>query len=204
MSIESTVAEMAKSAKKAAKQLAGCSSEKKKEALKAIAGKLEEKSREIRQQNADDVEQARQNGLSSAMIDRLTITEAGIRDMADGLLEVAELEDPVGTMDGTWIRPNGLEVSRMRIPLGVIGIIYESRPNVTIDAAGLCIKSGNAVILRGGSEALKSNQALASAVAEGLAEAGIDREAVQVIPVTDREAVNALLRQQDHVDLIIP
>ncbi|MCF8024699.1 MAG: glutamate-5-semialdehyde dehydrogenase [Desulfobacteraceae bacterium] len=204
MSVESTVVEMAKSAKKAAQQLAGCSSVEKKNALKAIAGKLHEKSAEIKEKNARDVEYARGQGLSDAMIDRLTITDAGISAMADGLLEVAALEDPVGTMDKTWIRPNGLEVSRMRIPLGVIGIIYESRPNVTIDAAGLCIKSGNAVILRGGSESLNSNQALAEAVAEGLLDAGLPENAVQIVPVRDREAVDVLLQQEEYVDLIIP
>ncbi|MFO7930531.1 MAG: glutamate-5-semialdehyde dehydrogenase [Desulfosalsimonas sp.] len=204
MSIESTVIDMAKSAKNAATQIAGCSSVQKNNALKAIAQKLYDKASEIKAENAVDVEAASQNGLSSAMIDRLTITDAGISAMADGLLEVAALEDPVGSMEGTWIRPNGLAVSRMRIPLGVIGIIYESRPNVTIDAAGLCIKSGNAVILRGGSESLKSNQALAQVLAEGLSEAGLPSEAVQIVQVTDREAVNALLQQEEYVDLIIP
>ncbi|MGM0786166.1 MAG: glutamate-5-semialdehyde dehydrogenase [Thermodesulfobacteriota bacterium] len=204
MSIESTVIDMAKSAKNAATQIAGCSSVQKNNALKAIAQKLYDKASEIKAENAVDVEAAIQNGLSSAMIDRLTITDAGIAAMADGLLEVAALEDPVGSMEGTWIRPNGLAVSRMRIPLGVIGIIYESRPNVTIDAAGLCIKSGNAVILRGGSESLKSNQALAQVLAEGLSEAGLPSEAVQIVQVTDREAVNALLQQEEYVDLIIP
>jgi glutamate-5-semialdehyde dehydrogenase len=138
------------------------------------------------------------------MIDRLTITDAVLTAMADGLTEVAALEDPVGTTDGTWIRPNGLAVSRMRIPLGVIGIIYESRPNVTVDTAGLCIKSGNAVILRGGSESLHSNQALAATVAQGLAEAGLPENAVALVPVRDREAVTVLLRQEESVDLIIP
>lgn len=204
MSVESTVNEMAKSAKKAAQQLAGCSSAAKKNALDAIARKLHAKSTEIREKNAQDVEQAKKQGLSAAMIDRLTITDAGISAMADGLLEVAALEDPVGSMDKTWIRPNGLAVSRMRIPLGVIGIIYESRPNVTIDAAGLCIKSGNAVILRGGSESLNSNQALAEAISEGLMEAGLPKNAVQIVPVREREAVDVLLQQEDYVDLIIP
>ncbi|MFP4159779.1 MAG: glutamate-5-semialdehyde dehydrogenase [Desulfobacterales bacterium] len=204
MSIESTVIDMVKSAKNAATQIAGCSSVQKNNALKTIAQKLYDKSSEIRAENSVDVEAAREKGLSSAMIDRLTITDAGIAAMADGLLEVASLEDPVGSMEGTWIRPNGLAVSRMRIPLGVIGIIYESRPNVTIDAAGLCIKSGNAVILRGGSESLKSNQALARVLAEGLSEAGLPAEAVQIVQVSDREAVNVLLQQEQFVDLIIP
>ncbi len=138
------------------------------------------------------------------MIDRLTVKDATIRSMAEGLREVAALEDPVGAVTKTWTRPNGLEVSRMRIPLGVIGIIYESRPNVTIDAAGICFKSGNAVILRGGSEALHSNQALAAVIARALKAAGMPEKAVQVVPVRDREAVNLLLSQEEYIDLIIP
>lgn len=204
MNIESMVIQMAKAARGASKELARCSSVQKNDALKAIAQKLVQKSGEIKSENARDVERADQQGLSSAMIDRLTLTDATISSMADGLLEVAGLEDPVGSMDRTWIRPNGLAVSRMRIPLGVIGIIYESRPNVTIDAAGLCIKSGNAVILRGGSEALYSNQALAGAVSEALLETGLPGNAVQLVPVRDRQAVNVLLGQEEYVDLIIP
>jgi glutamate-5-semialdehyde dehydrogenase len=144
------------------------------------------------------------NGLSDALIDRLTIHDGTIRSMADGLRDVAGLFDPVGTSDETTIRPNGLEVSRVRIPLGVIGIIYESRPNVTIDAAGLCLKSGNAVILRGGSEALYSNRMLASIIRKTLAAEGLPEGAVQAVPVRDREAVNVLLDQEEYVDLIIP
>jgi glutamate-5-semialdehyde dehydrogenase len=204
MNIETTVAEMAKAAGRAARALARCSSEEKNSALNRIAEKLIENKAEIQAQNAKDVEAARNQGLSAAMIDRLTITDNVLSAMADGLREVAALEDPVGAMDGTWVRPNGLSVSRMRIPLGVIGIIYESRPNVTIDAAGLCIKSGNAVILRGGSESLHSNQILAQTVAAGLSESGLPETAVSLIPVREREAVNALLSQDAHVDLIIP
>jgi glutamate-5-semialdehyde dehydrogenase len=143
-------------------------------------------------------------GLSDAMIDRLTVSDATIKSMANGLREVARLNDPVGSITKAWKRPNGLEVSRIRIPLGVIGIIYESRPNVTIDAAGLCLKAGNAVILRGGSEALHSNQALAGIIGEVLNESGLPGKAVQVIPVRDREAVNFLLNQEEYIDLIIP
>lgn len=204
MNIETTVVEMAKASKTAAKKLARCSSGEKNQALKIIAEKLIQSSEQILEANTQDVKKARENGLSSAMIDRLTITKQVLSAMADGLNEVAGLEDPVGSMDQTWIRPNGLSVSRMRIPLGVIGIIYESRPNVTIDAAGLCIKSGNAVILRGGSEALHSNQALAEVAARGLAEAGLPQEAVALVPVRDRQAVNVLLQQDEYVDLIIP
>jgi glutamate-5-semialdehyde dehydrogenase len=204
MNIETTVVEMAKASRTAAKKLARCSSGEKNQALKIIAEKLIQSSEQILEANTQDVKKARENGLSSAMIDRLTITKQVLSAMADGLNEVAGLEDPVGSMDQTWIRPNGLSVSRMRIPLGVIGIIYESRPNVTIDAAGLCIKSGNAVILRGGSEALHSNQALAEVAAMGLAEAGLPQEAVALVPVRDRQAVNVLLQQDEYVDLIIP
>jgi glutamate-5-semialdehyde dehydrogenase len=204
MNIETTVVEMAKASRTAAKKLARCSSGEKNQALKIIAEKLIQSSEQILEANTQDVKKARENGLSSAMIDRLTITKQVLSAMADGLNEVAGLEDPVGSMDQTWIRPNGLSVSRMRIPLGVIGIIYESRPNVTIDAAGLCIKSGNAVILRGGSEALHSNQALAEVAARGLAEAGLPQEAVALVPVRDRQAVNVLLQQDEYVDLIIP
>ena len=138
------------------------------------------------------------------MIDRLTVSDKTISSMAAGLREVAALEDPVGAITKSWLRPNGLQVARMRIPLGVIGIIYESRPNVTIDAAGLCLKAGNAVILRGGSEALHSNQVLAAKIGEALRDVGLSEKAVQVVPVRDRAAVNALLAQEEYVDLIIP
>jgi len=138
------------------------------------------------------------------MIDRLTVKAATIEAMAAGLKEVALLNDPVGTMGPTWIRPNGLQIARMRIPLGVIGIIYESRPNVTVDAAGLCLKAGNAVILRGGSEAFYSNQALAAIIARALENSGLPDKSVQVVPVREREAIYALLNQEAFVDLIIP
>ena len=147
---------------------------------------------------------AKEMGLSDAMMDRLTVTDATVTSMAKGLREVSRLDDPVGSKSKSWLRPNGLEVSRMRIPLGVIGIIYESRPNVTIDAAGLCLKAGNAVILRGGSEALHSNQALASIISQALAETGLPEKAVQVVPIRDREAVKILLSQEEFIDLIIP
>ena len=204
MSVETIVSQLAKSAKNAAMELACCSTADKNQALKAIAAKLTDKSEYIKTQNARDLEEARKNGLSDAMIDRLTVGDDTIAAMAAGLEEVAGLQDPVGSSDGTWIRPNGLEVSRVRIPLGVIGIIYESRPNVTIDAAGLCLKSGNAVILRGGSEAIHSNRALAECIAEGLSETPIPKNAIQVVPVTDRDVVNLLLKQDEEIDLIIP
>lgn len=204
MSVETIVSQLAKSAKSAAMDLACCSTADKNKALKAIAATLTHKSEYIKTQNARDIEEARKNGLSDAMIDRLTVGDDTITAMAAGLEEVAGLQDPVGSSDGAWIRPNGLEVSRVRIPLGVIGIIYESRPNVTIDAAGLCLKSGNAVILRGGSEAINSNRALADCIAEGLSETSIPKNAIQVVPVTDRDVVNLLLKQEEEIDLIIP
>ena len=204
MSVESIVSELAASARRAGMELAACSTGQKNEALEKIAEKLIEKASGIKEQNALDLEAARKNGLPEAMIDRLTVDDRTLSAMADGLMEVSRLEDPVGSSDGTWIRPNGLAVSRVRIPLGVIGIIYESRPNVTIDAAGLCLKSGNAVILRGGTEAIHSNRALAAVVSEALSETAVPEKAVQVVPVADRDAVNLLLEREDEIDLIIP
>ncbi len=204
MSVELDMMEIAKQARQAAIDVARCSSSKKNEALLKIAEKLEQNAEDIKKENEKDLEAAKQAGLSSAMIDRLTITDGTISGMADGLREVAQLEDPVGAMGKTWLRPNGLQVSKMRIPLGVIGIIYESRPNVTIDAAGLCLKAGNAVILRGGSEALHSNQALAGTISDALKQVGLSEKAVQVVATRDRSAVNALLQQEEYIDLIIP
>ena len=204
MTVEEIVLAMAKQARQAAPAVAGCSTAKKNDALKAIADNIVEQAPYIRSQNALDLEAARKNGLSDAMIDRLTVGDKTITAMAEGLMDVAGLQDPVGSADGTWIRPNGLEVSRVRIPLGVIGIVYESRPNVTIDAAGLCLKSGNAVILRGGSEAIHSNLALAKSISHGLAKAAMPENAVQVVPVTDRVAINVLLAREEEIDLIIP
>lgn len=204
MSVETTILEMARSAKEASIELGACSSDKKNTALLKIADLLESDAEKIKSENSRDVDSARENGLSAAMIDRLTVTDATISSMAEGLRDIAGLADPVGTTSGTWIRPNGLEVSRMRIPLGVIGIIYESRPNVTIDAAGLCLKAGNAVILRGGSEALNSNMALAGTVSRALAETGLPQKAAQVVGIKEREAVNVMLQQEEYLDLVIP
>jgi len=204
MTIESTIEEMAKAARIASRKIAGCSSVKKNDALLKIADKVEDKSSYIKEENKKDLAFAREKKLSGAMIERLTINNSTIKSMADGLREVARLSDPVGSLSKTWLRPNGLNVSKMRIPLGVIGIIYESRPNVTIDAAGLCLKAGNAVILRGGSEALNSNKALAALISQALDETGLPKEAVQIVPVRDRTAVNFLLSQEEFIDLIIP
>jgi glutamate-5-semialdehyde dehydrogenase len=196
--------EMAKEARTASMEIARCPSKKKNEVLLKIADKIEARSTYIQEENQKDLALAKEMGLSDAMMDRLTVTDATVTSMAKGLREVSRLNDPVSSTSKSWLRPNGLEVSRMRIPLGVIGIIYESRPNVTIDAAGLCLKAGNAVILRGGSEALHSNRALAGIIGRALAEAGLPAKAVQVIPIRDREAVKTLLNQEEFIDLIIP
>jgi glutamate-5-semialdehyde dehydrogenase len=204
MTIKSTIRDMARAARAAAHKLGRVSSGQKNSALFAIAAGLEKEADFIRSENEKDLSRAEEMGLSSAMIDRLTIKDATIEAMVAGLNEVAGLNDPVGTMGPTWIRPNGLQIARMRIPLGVIGIIYESRPNVTVDAAGLCLKAGNAVILRGGSEAFFSNQALAAIIEQALENSGLPDKAVQVVPVREREAVYALLNQEAFIDLIIP
>lgn len=204
MSVELKIVEMAKAARAASIEIAGCSSGKKNEVLLKIADKIKEAASYIKEENQKDLARAKELGLSNAMIDRLTVKDSTIASMAEGVIEVAQLDDPVGSITRTWQRPNGLQVSRMCIPLGVIGIIYESRPNVTIDAAGLCLKAGNAVILRGGSEAFYSNQALAGIIGQGLREAGLPEETVQVVPLREREAVNIILQQEEFIDLVIP
>jgi len=204
MSVKSSIIEMAKEARAASKEIARCPSNKKNEVLLKIADKIEALAVYVREENQKDLAMAKEMGLSDAMIDRLTVTDATVKSMAKGLREVSQLNDPVGSTSRAWMRPNGLEVYKMRIPLGVIGIIYESRPNVTIDAAGLCLKAGNAVILRGGSEALNSNQALADIIGQALTETGLPAKTVQVVPIRDREAVKVLLNQEEFIDLIIP
>ncbi|NQU02823.1 MAG: glutamate-5-semialdehyde dehydrogenase [Syntrophaceae bacterium] len=204
MSIEAKIEEMARAARAASREMARCPSGKKNEVLLRIADQLEKEASHIQAENEKDLVEANAQGLSNAMIDRLTISDSTISSMAEWVREVAQLGYPVGSMSRTLLRPNGLQVSRMRIPLGVIGIIYESRPNVTIDAASLCLKAGNATILRGGSEALASNQALAGIIGRGLEKSRLPQQAVQVVPVKDREAVHALLKQEETIDLIIP
>ncbi len=204
MTMETTIVNMAKAARAAATQMAKCGSNQKNTVLLGMADKIEEDASTIKKANQKDLVRAKEMGLSPAMIDRLTVSDATIKSMAKGLREVSGLHDPVGAISKSWLRPNGLEVTRMRIPLGVIGIIYESRPNVTIDAAGLCLKAGNAVILRGGSEALYSNQALADIIGQVLGDCGLPETAVQIVPVRDRKAVNILLDQEEFIDLIIP
>lgn len=204
MDIKEQVFQIAKNARQAASAVANLSSVEKDEALVEMAEQLIHHMDMLIEENEKDVEVARKKGLSKAMIDRLTLDEKAIRAMARGLEEVAALPDPVGKVSSMWRRPNGLLVGRMRIPLGVIGIIYESRPNVTADAAALCLKAGNAVILRGGSEAIHSNMALSRILRGVLRARGLPENAVQLIPMVDREAVNMLLQLEEYIDLIIP
>ncbi len=204
MNLEKEIVSLAKDAKRASDKIAAADTSIKNLALITIAEKIEQQADYIKEENKKDLLDAKKISLSEAMIDRLTITDKVIKSMANGLREAAALEDPVGAITKTWKRPNGLEISKMRIPIGVIGIIYESRPNVTIDAAGLCLKSGNAVILKGGSEAFNSNQALVKIFKEGLAETNLSVNAVQALGSKDRDAVTILLKQEEYIDLIIP
>lgn len=196
--------DIASRARSASAELSRASSGSKNNALNKMAQNLISKAEYIISENQKDVEEANNKGLSPAMIDRLTLTPERLEKVSNGLREVAGLTDPVGEMLRMWTRPNGLKVGRMRIPLGVIGIIYESRPNVTADAAGLCIKSGNAVILRGGSETIRSNMAIGQILRDALTEEGLPEDAVQIIPVTDRNAVLEMLKLDELIDLIIP
>ena len=173
-------------------------------ALLAIADAIDAASAKLIEENARDLEAGRKSGLDAALLDRLELNDDRISAMAEGLRQIATLPDPVGEITGLAYRPSGIQVGKMRVPLGVIGIIYESRPNVTADAAGLCLKSGNATILRGGSEAIHSNQAIAACIQQGLAQAGLPKEVVQVIEVTDRSAVGELIRMNRYVDVIVP
>jgi glutamate-5-semialdehyde dehydrogenase len=204
MSLAGMIEDMAKEAKAASRQLRRIGKAQKDSTLELLAGKLIDMQADIIKENEKDLAQARKAGLSAAMIDRLTMDYNVIRGMADGLREVASLPDPVGEVTGMWKRPNGLLVGRVRIPLGVIGFIYESRPNVTVDAAALCLKSGNTVILKGGSEAIHSNLILSDLLEQALVENGLPSKAIQVIPTTDREAVKILIGLDDYIDTIIP
>ena len=204
MSIKNQILEIANLAKDAAAKVAKAPSDLKRDALLNMAVLLTENEDILVEENRKDLEAAKEKGLAEAMIDRLALTEARILAMADGLREVSALPDPVGEIANITVRPNGLRIGRMRIPLGVIGIIYEARPNVTADAAGLCIMSGNAVILRGGSESIHSNRAIAKLLQEGLKQAGLPTDAVQLIQTTDRSAVLEMLQCEEQIDLIIP
>jgi glutamate-5-semialdehyde dehydrogenase len=202
--IEQEVIQKAHSARAAATALASASTAAKDRALGAIADALGEHAAEILDANAVDVEGARKAGSPAAFIDRLALNERRIGEMADGLRQVVSLPDPVGTVIAGWKRPNGLEIRKVRVPLGVIGIIYESRPNVTVDAAGLCLKAGNAVILRGGSEAIESNKALARVIRTAVESAGLPREAVQLIETTDRAAAQKMMKLNGLIAVLIP
>jgi len=191
-------------ARVAARAMARADSGMKNAALTAIAAAIEDAADSLKSENEKDMASGRQHGLDAALLDRLELNDARIASMAEGLREIALLPDPVGSISGMNYRPSGIQVGQMRVPLGVIGIIYESRPNVTADAAGLCLKSGNAAILRGGSEAIHSNQAISKCIHQGLAAAGLPADAVQVIETTDRAAVGELIRMKDYVDVIVP
>jgi len=203
-SLQDTITQFGKQARTASRVLMLASDHLKSAALLAMADLLEQSTATLLAANGADLAAARQQGLADAMVDRLTISEKSIRAMANGLRQVAGLTDPVGTLGPTQVRPNGMRVAQMRVPLGVIGIIYESRPNVTIDAAALCVKSGNACILRGGSEAFNSNTALAAIVQQGLAHVGLPADAVQLVTTTDRAAVGYLVTLTDYIDVIVP
>ncbi len=202
--IRAYVETLARQAREASRVMARADTGSKDTALRAIAAAIEERRESIQAKNQRDLAAGRQRGLSDALLDRLTLTDARIAAMAEGLRQIAALPDPVGEITDLKFRPSGIQVGRMRVPLGVIGIIYESRPNVTVDAAGLCLKAGNACILRGGSEAIHSNQALAACIRAGLERAGLPETAVQVVETTDRAAVGALLQMDRYVDVIVP
>lgn len=204
MSIREELISQAAAAKEAARIMAKADSNLKDKALNLIADKLMERQQEIIEINKQDMKTARQNEIGKALLDRLKLTPARISSMAAGLREVAGQSDPIGEVPEMWKRPNGLQIGKIRVPLGVIGIIYEARPNVTVDVAGLCLKSGNTVILRGGSNAFKSNQILTNIIKSGLKQAGLPEECVQLIQTTDRKAVEVLFTLNDYLDVLIP
>jgi len=194
----------AQKAKEAARKLAYLSTDVKNDALLAMADSLLKNTYNILEANESDIREAHKNGLSQALMDRLKLTQARVVDMANGLAMVASLPDPVGEVESMWTRPNGLRIGRTRVPLGVVGIIYEARPNVTVDAAGLCMKAGNAVVLRGGSEAIHSNVAITNVIAEAASREGMPEGAINLIETTDRDAVDFMLKLNEYIDVIIP
>ena len=204
MNIQQYMQTVGANARSAAKAIAKASTGQKNQALEAIAEIISANAAAIAEANQIDLAAGKQNGLDAALLDRLELTPARIDGMVEGLRQVATLPDPCGEVTDMAYRPSGIQVGKMRVPLGVIGIIYESRPNVTIDAASLCLKSGNAAILRGGSEAFHSNKAIAAAIAEGLEKAGLPQTCVQVLETTDRAAVGALITDSANVDVIVP
>jgi glutamate-5-semialdehyde dehydrogenase len=204
MDIKAYMQSVGIAAREASRDLARASRDSKNHALKAIAKQLDANRSAVLAANKADMDNGRSNGLNDALLDRLELNDGRVDAMIEGLHQVAELPDPVGELTDLGTRPSGIKLAKMRVPLGVIGIIYESRPNVTIDAASLCLKSGNATILRGGSEAIESNQAIADCIRRGLADVGLPETAVQVINTTDRAAVGELITMTEHVDVIVP
>jgi glutamate-5-semialdehyde dehydrogenase len=204
MDIKHYMNEVGQRARKASRAMARADTAAKNRALSLIAAAIRRDAEILRAANKKDLDAARANGLADAMLDRLTLSDKAIATMAEGLEQVVTLADPIGEISNMKYRPTGIQVGQMRVPLGVIGIIYEARPNVTVDAAGLCIKSGNATILRGGSEAIHCNQALAKIVKEGLAGAGLPADAVQVVETTDRAAVGEMITMPQYIDVIVP
>ncbi|MCY3625946.1 MAG: glutamate-5-semialdehyde dehydrogenase [Candidatus Dadabacteria bacterium] len=204
MSPAELICGIAENSRKASRTLASAPSSKKNDFLLRFAELLVGETDNLLSENAKDVSDAEEKGLSAALVDRLRLNSSRISSLADGLREIAELPDPVGKISAKWDRPNGLSVEKKRIPLGVIGIIYESRPGVTADAAGLCVKSGNSVILRGGSETIRSNLAISRLMADSLSQSGLSPYTAQVVPVADRDVVTEMLKLEDKIDLIIP
>lgn len=204
MDIKQYMKEVGQRARKASRAMAKADTAAKNKALSLIAAAIHRDADILRAANQKDLDAARANGLAPALLDRLTLSDKAIATMAEGLEQIVALPDPIGEISNMKYRPTGIQVGQMRVPLGVIGIIYEARPNVTVDAAGLCIKSGNATILRGGSEAIHCNQALAKIVSEGLAGAGLPADAVQIVETTDRAAVGELITMPEYVDVIVP
>ncbi|MAS41223.1 MAG: glutamate-5-semialdehyde dehydrogenase [Porticoccaceae bacterium] len=204
MDIVSYMRDLGRRARDSARILAAAGSRDKDAALAAVAAAIEDSRAALAEANARDLDAGRANGLDAAQLDRLELTPGRIDAMIEGLRQVAALADPVGEVTGLCYRPSGIQVGRMRVPLGVVGIIYESRPNVTVDAASLCLKSGNACILRGGSEAIHSNGAIAACIGRGLAAAGLPAGAVQVVETTDRAAVGELITMPEYVDVVVP
>ena len=202
--IANYMTELGRQARAASRRLAAASTAEKNTALQAIAADLAANRAALMEENRKDLEAGAAKGLAAALLDRLELTEARIDAMIEGLQQIASLPDPIGQIFDMNYRPSGIQVGRMRVPLGVVGIIYESRPNVTADAAALCLKSGNATVLRGGSEAFHSNQAIAACIHRGLEQAGLPKQAVQVLATTDRAAVGSMISMPEYIDVIIP
>jgi glutamate-5-semialdehyde dehydrogenase len=204
MDVQDSVIGMCQAARQAVRAVATASTDIKNRALLEAAARLRARCGQLLEMNRDDVARGKSAGLSSALLDRLALTEARVDAMATGVEQIAQLPDPVGETMAQWRRPNGLEIGQVRIPLGVVGVIYESRPNVTADAAALCLKAGNAVILKGGSEALATNRAIAAELSAATAQVGLPAAAIQLIPTADRAAVKVLLQQSQYIDVIVP